>query len=139
MKITPAMLHDRNSKYFTTYIYYFTSDKPLNQLRYRLELLSHIGMMLDKGDTFTAESCGLNGQSISIMARDNDDSAFFNKLPFTRVEQEKVTIHINMLTYFGREEIEKEVPRWIYRMDWTSEEVAEFVRAVYEDLGIVRR
>ena len=136
MKITPAMLHDRTSKYFTTYIYYFTSDKPLNQLRYRLELLSHIGMMFDKGDTFTAENSGFDGRNISCMASDVNPCDFTSNLPFTCVEQEKVTIWIRMSTDF---EIEKEVPRWIYRMNWTSEEVAEFVRAVYEDLGIVRR
>ena len=136
MKITPAMLHDINSKYFHTYIYFFTPDKSLNQIRYRLELLSHIGMMFDKGDTFTAESCGLDGQNISLMASDANPCGFPPHFPFTRLTQEKVTIWIRMSTDF---EIMKEVPRWIYRMDWTSEEVAEFVRAVYEDLGIVRR
>lgn len=139
MKITPAMLHDINSKYSHTYIYFFTPDKSLNQIRYRLELLSHIGMMFDKGDGFTAESCGLDGQNISLMACASDNRTFFGKLPFTCVTQEKVTIHIKMMTCFGTEEIEKEVPRWIYRMEWTSEEIAEFIQAVYEDLGIVRR
>lgn len=139
MKITPAMLHDVKSKYFHTYIYFFTPDHSLEQIRYRLELLSHIGMMFNKGEGFTAESCGLNGQSISFMAGDADACGFPHNLPFSRVTQEKVTIHIKMMTCFGTEEIEKEVHRWIYRMEWTSEEIAEFVQAVYEDLGIVRR
>ena len=136
MKITPEMLHDVKSKYHLPYVYFFSPDHSLEQIRYRLELLSHIGMMFNKGEGFTAESCGLDGVNISIMAGDADAT---HNLPFTRMMQEKVTIHINMLTYFGREEVEKEVPRWIYRMEWWSEEVAEFVRAVYEDLGIVRR
>lgn len=133
MRITPEMLHDVKSKYHLSYVYFFTPDHSLEQIRYRLELLSHIGMMFNKGEGFTAESCGLDGQNISIMAGDADAT---HNLPFSRMMQEKVTIHIKLSRSL---EIEKEVPRWIYRMEWWSEEVAEFVNAVYADLGIVRR
>lgn len=139
MRITPEMLHDVKSKYHLPYVYFFTPDHSLEQIRYRLELLSHIGMMFNKGEGFTAESCGLDGQNISIMAGDADAYNFPHNLPFSRMMQEKVTIHIHEMLSCGTREIEKEVPRWIYRVEWWSEEIAEFVNAVYTDLGIVRR
>lgn len=130
MKIDLTREWENRTKYGKCVTYLMNDSCPLRSLRNRLMALQAITEKVAPNATFTSKEIGAAPMALATLCIHQDGDFWSGFAPIKVVEQKECFINLYDNKYL-------KVYYNVYKLQWTLEEIKDFVNAVCEFYGIV--